>query len=181
MLAQTDPTDHALATIASILEHSEPRREADKAPTEKASLASASTETTKVARDKAAADKPAAAKTATDKAATDKTAKDKAATEKIEPSPPLVPPDADGYSKVSPGPIAAIRFKWTVRRADNGEYFVDEIVGEHSGRATSGPMAKEAAVKLVDDREAEARLRFEQLRGEMTGRVAAAEFVRGEA
>jgi hypothetical protein len=144
MLAQTDPTDHALATIASILEHSEPRREADKVPT----------------------DKPATAKTATDKPS-------------IEPSPPLVPPDVDGYSKVSPGPIAAIRFKWTVRRADNGEYFVDEIVGEHSGRATSGPMAKDAAVKLVDDREAEARQRFEQLRGEMTGRVAAAEFLRG--
>jgi hypothetical protein len=158
MLAQTDPTDHALATIASILEHSEPRRETDKAPTEKASLASASTETTKVATDKPATAKPS-----------------------IEPSPPLVPPDVDGYSKFSPGPIAAIRFKWTVRRADNGEYFVDEIVGEHSGRATSGPMAKEEAVKLVDDREAEARQRFEQLRGEMTGRVAAAEFLRGEA
>jgi hypothetical protein len=42
-------------------------------------------------------------------------------------------------------------------------------------------MAKEEAVKLVDDREAEARQRFEQLRGEMTGRVAAAEFLRGEA
>jgi hypothetical protein len=139
MLAQTDPTDHALATIASILEHSEPRRETDKAAT---------------------------AKTATDKPS-------------IEPSPPLVPPDVDGYSKVSPGPIAAIRFKWTVRRADNGEYFVDEIVGEHSGRATSGPMAKEAAVKLVDDREAEALQRFEQLRGEMSGRVTAAEFLRG--
>jgi hypothetical protein len=151
MLAQTDPTDHALATIASILEHSEPRREADKAPINKAPFERVSTEPAKVATDKPS----------------------------IEPSPPLVPPDVDGYSKVSPGPIAAIRFKWTVRRADNGEYFVDEIVGEHSGRATSGPMAKEAAVKLVDDREAEALQRFEQLRGEMSGRVAAAEFLRG--
>jgi hypothetical protein len=156
MLAQTDPTDHALATIASILEHSEPRREADKAPTNKAPLERISTEPAKVATAKTATDKPS-----------------------IELSPPLVPPDVDGYSKVSPGPIAAIRFKWTVRRADNGEYFVDEIVGEHSGRATSGPMAKEAAVKLVDDREAEALQRFEQLRGEMSGRVAAAEFLRG--
>jgi hypothetical protein len=142
MLAQTDPTDHALATIASILEHAEPHREPDKAPTP-----------------------------STEKVATGKPS--------IESCPPLVPPDVDGYSKVSPGPIAAIRFKWTVRRADNGEYFVDEIVGEHSGRATSGPMAKEAAVKLVDDREAEARQRFEQLRGEMTGRVAVAGFLRG--
>jgi hypothetical protein len=30
-------------------------------------------------------------------------------------------------------------------------------------------MAKEAAIKLVDDREAEARRRFEQLRSEMSG------------
>jgi hypothetical protein len=159
MLAKTDPTDHALAAIASILEHSEPRREPDKAATEKAPLEKSSTETAKVAAHKAA-----------DKAASNKAS--------IEPSPALVPPDVDGYSKVSPGPIAAIRSKWTVRRADNGEYFVDEIVGDHSGRATSGPMAKEAAVRLVDDREAEARQRFEQLRGEMTRRVAA-EFLRG--
>jgi hypothetical protein len=33
-------------------------------------------------------------------------------------------------------------------------------------------MTKEAAVKLVDDREAEARRRFEQLRSELTGRAA---------
>lgn len=152
MLADTDPTNHALATIASILEHAEPRREPDKAPSEKASTSS----TEKAATDKASINNPS-----------------------IEPSPPLVPPDVDGYCKVSPGPIAAIRFKWTVRRAENGEYFVDEIVGEHSGRTTSGPMAKEEAVKLVDDRAAEARQRFEQLRGEMSGRVAAAAFVRG--
>jgi len=58
--------------------------------------------------------------------------------------------------------------RWTVRRADNGDYFVDEMVGEQSERMTSGPMAKEAAVELVDDGEAEARQRFEQLRDEMT-------------
>jgi hypothetical protein len=160
MLAKTDPTDHALAAIASILEHSEPRREPDKAATEKAPLEKSSTEIAKVAADKAPSNKPSIDKPS------------------IEPSPALVPPDVDGYSKVSPGPIAAIRSRWTVRRADNGEYFVDEIVGDHSGRATSGPMAKEAAVRLVDDREAEARQRFEQLRGEMTRRVAA-EFLRG--
>jgi hypothetical protein len=131
MLAQPDPTDYALATIASILEHSEPRREADRVPAEKAAEASS--------------EKPSTAA-----------------------SPPPLPPEADGYSKVSPGPIAAIRVRWTVRRDDNGDYFVDEMVGEQSERMTNGPMAKEAAVKLVDNREAEARQRFEQLRGEMT-------------
>ena len=67
--------------------------------------------------------------------------------------------DGRGYSKLGPGPIAAIRFKWTARRADNGEYFVDETVGESSASVTCGPMTKEAAVALVDHRELEARKR----------------------
>jgi hypothetical protein len=139
MLAPSDPTDHALAAIASILDHSEPRREVENAPPEK----------------------PLPEKSLPEK------------------SPPLVPMEVDGYTKAGPGPIAAIRFKWTVRRADNGGYFVDEMIGESSTRTTSGPMAKEAAVKLVDDREADARQRFEALRSEMTGRTADADLVRG--
>ncbi len=127
MLAQSDPTDHALATIASILDHSEPP------PRE-----------------------------------VEKSAREKSSTEK---SPTLVPADIDGYTKIGPGPIAPLRFKWTVRRAGNDDYFVDEMIGENSVPKISGPMAKEAAVKLVDDREAEARQRFEQLRSEMTGRA----------
>jgi hypothetical protein len=140
MLAPGDPTDHALAAIASILDHSEPRREAENAPPEK----------------------PLPEKSLPEK------------------SPPLVPMEVDGYTKASPGPIAAIRFKWIVRRADNDEYFVDEMIGESSTRATSGPMPKEAAVKLVDDREADARRRFEALRSEMSGRTAGADPVRGD-
>jgi hypothetical protein len=117
MSALSNLTDHALATIASILDHSEARPEPREA-------------------------------------------------EKLE---SLVPTMADGYTKVGPGPLAAIRFKWTVRRNANDEYFVDEMVGENSACTLAGPMAKEAAVKLVDDQEAEARRRFEQLRSEMTG------------
>jgi hypothetical protein len=88
-----------------------------------------------------------------------------------------VPEDADGYFKVGPGPMEAIRFKWIVRRADNGDYFVDETLGENSPPIVSGPLTKEAAVKLVDDRESEARQRFEQLRAEMSGRAAALEVI----
>jgi hypothetical protein len=88
-----------------------------------------------------------------------------------EESPTLVPAEAHGYTKVGPGPLAAIRFRWTVRRAANDEYFVDEIIGENATGTANGPMAKEAAMKLVDDREAEARRRFEQLRSEMNGRT----------
>ena len=81
--------------------------------------------------------------------------------------------DGEGYSKIGPGPIAAIRFQWTARRADNGEYFVDETIGENSMPIVAGPMSKDAAIRLVDERESEARQRFEQLRHEMAGRVAA--------
>ena len=75
--------------------------------------------------------------------------------------------------------MAAIRFKWTVR-ADNGEYYVDETIGENSTPMVSGPMSRDAAVRMVHEREASARLRFEQLKSEMTGRGAAANLVRGD-
>jgi hypothetical protein len=90
----------------------------------------------------------------------------------------LVPADADGYFKVGPGPMEAIRFKWTVRRADNDEYFVDETIGQSLSAMVSGPLTKDAAVKLVDEREGDARQRFEQLRHEMAGCAAALEVIR---
>jgi hypothetical protein len=129
-LSQGDPTDHALATIASILDHPEPAKAASE-------------------------DKPGA----------------------------TAPAEADGYFKIGPGPMAAIRFKWTVRRAENDDYFVDETIGEGSTAITSGPMGKDAAVRFVNDREREARTRFDQLRAEMSGRAAAADILRqgGEA
>jgi len=124
-VSQNDPTDHALATIASILDKPETPPEVEKQAPEF---------------------KPV--------------------------SPAVASTDGEGYSKLGPGPIAAIRFKWTARRGDNGEYFVDETIGESSVPVTSGPMTKEAAVALVDERELEARKRFDQLRREMTGRDA---------
>ncbi len=128
-MIQSDPTDHALAAIASILDHPEPHREPEKAAVE---------------------EKPA--------------------------TPEVI--EADGYSKTGPGPMAAIRFKWTVRREDNGEYYVDETIGENSAPVVSGPLTPDAAIRLVDDRASEARQRFEQLRSEMTGRGAAANLLR---
>ena len=132
ILSQGDPTDHALATIASILDKPEGAREPAKAVTEEK---------------------------------------------------PTAPVEANGYSKIGPGPMASIRFKWTVRRAENGDYFVDETIGEGTAAITSGPMLGDDAVRFVDDREREARTRFDQLRAEMSGRAAAAEILRqgGEA
>jgi hypothetical protein len=84
----------------------------------------------------------------------------------------------DGYSKVGPGPMEAIRFKWTVRRDSEDRYFVDETIGEDSRSITSGPMSADAAIRFVDDQASEARQRFESLRNEMAGRAAAADILR---
>ena len=131
----SDPTDHALATIASILDQPEaPRVVEGPRPAEEADIEEA--------------------------------------------MPTIVPADGDGYFKVGPGPMEAIRFKWTVRRTGDGDYFVDETIGDNSGAHVTGPMWKDEAIKFVDDREHEARQRYEQLRAEMTGRAAAADVIR---
>ena len=130
LLSESDPTDHALATIASILDFGDSQRSS-------------------------AVEKPVSE----------------------EKAPALVPADVDGYFKVGPGPIEAIRFKWTVRRTESGEYFVDERIGENSAAIANGPMDKEAAIKFVDDRESQARRRFNELRHEIAGRATALDVI----
>ena len=76
--------------------------------------------------------------------------------------------------------MAAVRFKWSLRRGDDNDYFVDETIGENSAPVTSGPMSREAAIQLVDDRESEARRRFDDLRSEMAGRAAIAGVLRDD-
>ena len=139
-MSSSDPTDHALAAIASIRDNSDdeaalqPQSEAEK-------------QAIAVIEDK-----------------------------------PLAPeqPDLDSYFKVGPGPMASIRFKWTLRRGDNDEYFVDETIGENSTAVTRGPMSREDAIQVIDEREADARRRFEDLRSEMAGRSAIANELRGD-
>ena len=128
-MSQSDPTDHALAAIASILDQPEAHPEPQKAAVEEKPIAPESIE-------------------------------------------------ADGYHKVGPGPMATIRIKWTARREDDGDYYVDETIGENSTPIVSGPMARDAAIRFVDEREREARQQFEQLKSEMAGRSAAASLVR---
>jgi hypothetical protein len=129
-LTEIDPTDHTLATIASILDQP--------------------------------ASPPEAARTVA-------AAKDEK---------PASGTEVDGYSKVGPGPMEAVRFKWTARREGDDTYFVDETIGENSRPITSGPMSADAAVRFVDDQASEARQRFESLRNEMAGRAAAADILR---
>jgi hypothetical protein len=119
-LNQSDPTDHVLAAIASLLDHPESRSGLERPVTE---------------------DIPVGPERS----------------------------GAEGYCKFGPGPMAAIRFKWSVRREDSGEYYVDETIGENSAPVITGPMSGDEAVKFVDDRESDARRRFETLRKEMSG------------
>jgi hypothetical protein len=149
-VSQSDPTDNALAAIASILDQPEIRREPERPVAEERQVF------------------PPPLPTAVEAQAP------------IQPHAPVeahAPIEAHGYSRVGPGPMAAIRFRWTVR-LDNGEYYVDETIGENSSPIVSGPMSRDAAVQMVHDREADARRRFEQLKSEMTGRGAAANLVR---
>ena len=132
-MSESDPTDHALAAIASIL---------DKPESLAFPVASA------------AAEKPAAS--------------------------PSDPVEADGYSKIGPGPLQAIRFKWTVRRDDSGDYFVDETIGNNSVPISSGPMPKEAAIRFVDERESAALRRFEGIKSEMAARDVSASSTAGK-
>jgi len=94
------------------------------------------------------------------------------------PAKPAPGTEVDGYSKVGPGPMEAIRFRWTVRGESDDRYFVDETIGDNSRSITSGPMSADAAVRFVDDQASEARQRFEALRNEMAGRAAAADILR---
>src|ERR1700735_1344568 len=130
-LTEGDATDHALATIASILDQPASPPEAAKA----------------VAGEK--------------------------------PEVPLSPETGiEGYSKSGPGPMEAIRFKWTVRRERNDRYFVDETIGDNSRSITTGPMSADAATSVVDAQTSEARERFEALGNEMAGRAAATDILR---
>ncbi|ABE62836.1 conserved hypothetical protein [Nitrobacter hamburgensis X14] len=146
-MSEGDPTDDALATIAGLVdkpETSEERDDAGQAPEAEAT------------------DQPGVC-----------LAEEIPTTTPVAPNPASDSPsdcaETDSYTKYGPGPLAAVRFKWTTRRGDNGDYFVDETIGDSSLPLVSGPMTKEAAIQFVDDRERDACQRFETLRSEMAG------------
>jgi hypothetical protein len=91
-----------------------------------------------------------------------------------QPLPASVDVDVDGYVKLGPGPLDAIRFKWAARAVGDGNYFVDETIGDKSVPLTSGPMPKQDVIGFIDGRERDARRRFEALKSEMIRREASA-------
>lgn len=159
-MSEIDPTDHALATIASILEHPEPTLVVRETEIIRETEIVVGDEQAAVEEHHAVDEHP------------------------VVDEQPLVPDhtDADGYSKVGPGPMVAIRLKWTVHRGDDGQFYVHETIGEQSAPVVSGPMTSEAAVHFVDAHEDEAQRRFELLRSEIAGRSSLADYERkGEA
>ncbi|RXT34505.1 hypothetical protein [Bradyrhizobium betae] len=162
-MSEIDPTDHALATIASILEHPEP------------ALVVRETEIIRETEILVVGEQPTVE---------EHHVADEHDDHPVVEEQPLVPDhtDADGYSKVGPGPMVAIRLKWTVHRGDDGQFYVHETIGEQSTPVVSGPMTSEAAVHFVDAQEHEANRRFELLRSEIAGRSSLADYERkGEA
>ncbi|NVN86299.1 MAG: hypothetical protein HXX15_09450 [Rhodopseudomonas sp.] len=139
-MSQNDPTDQTLAVIASIFEKPEVKPEDHRHPTESGSDAVDPAESALVA--------PATLATA------------------AAAKPALA--DIDGYSKYGPGPLDSLRFKWTARFDGNSHYYVDETIGTTSRPISSGPMPRDEVVAFIDEREREAKRRFEALRIQMT-------------
>ncbi|WGS17301.1 MULTISPECIES: hypothetical protein [unclassified Bradyrhizobium] len=177
-----DPTDNALAAIASILDQTTtppgPAKAADNPPATVEEPPPAVEEppaTVTVPPPLPQSDEPLPSEPT--QSEPEPSEAEQIQPEQIQPIEAKVQPiEANGYSKTGPGPMAALRFRWTVRE-DGGRYYVDETFGEGSTPLVSGPMEAAAAIKFVDDREADARQRFEHFKQEMISRAAPASLV----
>jgi hypothetical protein len=149
VLSQSDPTDSALAAIASIFERPAPKT-ADKQPDADITATPPAEEPVAVEEQPEVAE----ASEVSDFAPVAEVAE-------------VAEVSVDGYSKSGPGPLEQLRFKWTARRTDDGQYFVDETVGYSSLPISSGPMPKDAVMGFIDEREREARMRFDALRSQI--------------
>jgi hypothetical protein len=74
--------------------------------------------------------------------------------------------DLDALTRYGPGPLDALRFKWSVRHEGDG-YYVDETIGTSSQPITSGPFSRADAIAFIDGRDRRTRRRFERLRNEI--------------
>lgn len=159
-MTQNDPTDHALAAIASILDSKESSlsRIADAEPASDETITVVAERITVTVEQEtviAEVDAPA-------------TAPERHIEHEDEPAAITAPSEVDGYTRLGPGPLDAIRFRWTARRDEDGQYFVDETIGSHSRPVSSGPMPRDEVVSFINERERSARERFQSLKRQMT-------------
>lgn len=160
-MTQNDPTDHALAAIASILDSKETSLAgiADSVSKQEHETRTVVAERVTVTIEQetviAEVDAPA-------------TAPERHIEHDDEPAAVSPPAEVDGYTRLGPGPLDAIRFRWTARRNEDGQYFVDETIGSHSRPVSSGPMPSHEVVRFINDRESAARERFQSLKRQMT-------------
>lgn len=161
-MTQTDPTDHALAAIASILDSKESSlsRIADTQPAgnheHETVTVVAERITVTVEQETVIANIDAPSTAPEPEMAT-------------EPQLAVIEPaEVDGYTRLGPGPLDAIRFRWTARRDEDGQYFVDETIGGNSRPITSGPMPRHEVVGFINARETASRERFQHLKRQMT-------------
>lgn len=138
-MSPSDPTDDALAAIASILDHP---AETLAVKTDDTSLSP--TETTPDERTSATSTAPAA----------------------VLPMPEQI--NVDNYVKIGPGPLDAIRFRWAARRDGDGQYYVDETIGLNSRPMTTGPIPRRDVIDFINAKASAAQRRFDALRSEMT-------------
>lgn len=176
-MAHDDPTDNALAAIASILDQSTTPPELPKSeekafdpeePPAAVALPPPLPQSTEPEPTEPESAKPEP--TESEQREPELSEAEPAQPEQVQPE-PIQPIEVNGYSKAGPGPMAALRFRWTVRE-DGGRYYVDETVGEGATPLVNGPMDGDAAIKFVDRREAEAHQRFEHFKREMISRSA---------
>lgn len=83
------------------------------------------------------------------------------------PTPTAAAPADNAYTRTGPGPIAAIRTRWTARPVGSITFVVDEVTGDNGTPVTSRPMSREAAIKLIDERAQAAHERYALLRNEL--------------
>lgn len=159
-MTQNDPTDHALAAIASILDSKETSlsRIADAEPAR-----SHEHETVTVVAERVTVT--VEQETVIAEADAPSTAPD---VELVPQTAMIEPAEVDGYTRLGPGPLDAIRFRWTARRDEDGQYFVDETIGSHSRPISSGPMPRSDVIAFINGRESAARERFQALKRQMT-------------
>lgn len=159
-MTQNDPTDHALAAIASILDSKESSlsrtADADQDGKHETVTVVAERITVTVEQETVIAEMDAP------------TTAPEPATEAEPQLAAIEPAEVDGYTRLGPGPLDAIRFRWTARRDGDGQYFVDETIGNHSRPISSGPMLRQDVVAFINARETAARERFHSLKRQMT-------------